>query len=422
MKLTGTIILLMLSFAMYGQGNADFCMTAPVGYGRSATGGSGGQIVTVASHTELKNALKATGKAIIIVTQDITFGEGAMISEVVKDKTLLGLKGVKLLSTAQVKNGGILGLKAGSNNVIIRNLIFEGPGAYDVDGNDLLSNMGCLNLWVDHCEFYDGVDGNFDNTNSADNVSISWCKFGYNKPPKAGGSGGSNDHRFSNLIGGSESAAPADKHYSITFHYCYWSNGCRERMPRARNAELHILNCYYNTDITSSTALGLEAGTQGLDCYVEGSHFKQINTIYKNYGGTPTLAIVNCLATKTLPANIGTTPQPAYPYTVLPVENVEAAVTGECGAGATLDITTAGEISSPCNTSASLNNPKPAVPQVYYDPSIGDVRVVSEIPVKQTAIYSLQGVQVNKINAQGIYIVRVALKNEDTFSHKIIVK
>jgi pectate lyase len=158
----------------YAQTPADFCMAVPVGYGRNATGGAGGKVVTVASHTELKNALKAAEKSIIIITQNITFGEGAMISEIIKDKTLLGLKGVKLVSTAQTKNGGILGLKAGSTNVIIRNLIFEGPGAYDVDGNDLLSNMGCLNLWVDHCEFYDGVDGNFDNTNSADNISVSW--------------------------------------------------------------------------------------------------------------------------------------------------------------------------------------------------------------------------------------------------------
>jgi pectate lyase len=320
-----------------------------------------------------------------------------MISEVITNKTLLGLKGVKLISTAQVKNGGILGLKAGSNNVIIRNLIFEGPGAYDVDGNDLLTNNGCLNLWVDHCEFYDGVDGNFDNVNSADNVSISWCKFGYNKPPKAGGSGGSDDHRFSNLIGGSESAAPADGHYSITFQFCYWSEGCRERMPRARNAELHILNCYYNVAASSTTALGLEGGTKGLSCYVEGTHFKQVGTIYKSYGtGTKTLAFVDCLASKALPANIGTAPRPDYPYSVLPVDQVEAAITDTYGAGATLDVTASGEITSP----------------------VSIVQPASAKIVKSVLYYDLLGRQLTA-TVKGLMIVKTVYTDGTSSSKKV---
>jgi pectate lyase len=406
-----------------GQTPVDFCMTNPVGYGGNVTGGAGGNVVTVASHAELKAALKASGKSIIIVTQDITFGEGMVISEVIQNKTLLGLNGVKLVSTAQVKNSGILGLKANSSNVIIRNLIFEGPGAYDVDGQDLISNTGCIGLWVDHCEFYDGVDGNFDNTNSADNVSISWCKFGYNKPPKAGGSGGSNDHRFTNLIGGSASAAPADGHYSITFQCCYWSDGCKERMPRARNAEIHILNCYYNTNISSSTALGLEGGVNGLDCYVEGSYFKQIGTIYKNYNGTGskphTLAFVDCKASKAIPANIGTTPVPTYSYTSLPVADVEAAVTSSRGAGATLAVNTTGEASSP---STGVDSPASSRPTVFYDSAESKLRVLSETPVQRSMLYSLQGSPLQKIHTAGVYIARVVLENQESFTSKIIVK
>jgi pectate lyase len=417
-------LMMMGSLQAQTQTPVDFCMTKPVGYAQQVSGGEGGTVVTVATHTELRNALRANGKAIIIVTQDITFGEGMRISGEIKDKTLLGLKGVKLISTAQVKNSGILSLDAKSSNVIIRNLIFEGPGAYDVDGQDLISNVGCVGLWVDHCEFYDGLDGNFDNTKKADNISVSWCKFGYNKlPTPVGLPDKSDDHRFTNLVGGGSTDAPDDGHYSITFQYCYWSNGCRERMPRARNAEIHILNCYYNTDVGSSTALGLEGGINGLDCYVERSYFKQIGTIYKNYNGSGskphTLALVDCKASKALPADIGTTPRPTYPYSALPVEEVEAAVTGSRGAGATLTVGTEGTVSSP---PTGVKLPASSRPTVFYDRGADALRVLSDIPVQHAALYSLQGVPVRRgIYTPGVYIARIVLENQESFTSKIIV-
>jgi pectate lyase len=314
---------------------------SPVGYGRNTTGGGNGSVVTVSTVAGLKAALTALGSSRIIVTQNLTFAQGDIIKEVVTNKTLLGVRGIRLISTARVKDGGILQLDAGSNNVIIRNLIFEGPGAYDADGNDLLQNLGCTNLWVDHCAFYDGVDGNFDNTNFADNVTISWCKFGYNIPPLAGGPGGSDDHRFSNLIGSKSDNAPADGHFSITFQCCYWAEGCKERMPRARNAELHILNCLYDTSVSGSVALGLEGGPNGTNCYVEGTYFKRITNVYKSYGtGTQNLTFVDCIGGV---SNIGSAPRPSYPYTALAVGAVEAAVTAN--AGATLSVGTDGSIS-----------------------------------------------------------------------------
>lgn len=315
--------------------------TAAIGYGRNATGGAGGSIVSVSTLSALKSALKSTAAATIIVTQDITFGEGDIIKVVATNKTLLGLKGVKLTTTARVANGGILQLSAGSDNVIIRNLIFSGPGAYDTDGNDLLQNVGCTNLWVDHCEFYDGVDGNFDNTKMADNVTISYCKFGYKIAPLAGGSGGTDDHRFSNLVGSSSTDYPSDGKFSITFQYCYWSDGCKERMPRARNAELHILNCYYETSISGSLALGMEGGSKGTNCYVEGTYFKKVGQVYKSYGtGTQNVSFVNCLNGT---SNVGTATKPSYSYSALSVSQVEAEVTAN--AGANLTVTTDGKVS-----------------------------------------------------------------------------
>jgi pectate lyase len=342
-------------------GAQDYYMTAPVGYGRNTTGGTGGTIITVGtgSVSDLKTALSTSGKAIIIVTKDITFAASDnRISAVISNKTLLGLKGVKLI---QPNDKGILALNDGSNNVIIRNLIFEGPSAYDINGQDLLSNVGCNNLWVDHCEFYDGLDGNFDNTNTADNISISWCKFGYKKNPRAGGEE-TDDHRFTNLVGGSDSNAtdnvPTDGHFSISFLYCYWTDNCKERMPRARNAQLHIMNCYYDSKL-ANPALGFGGGSNQSSYYVEGCVFDGVVLTYKAYSGTHTLTFVDCSSTETSSmTNKGTTAKPSYTYTALPKGQVKAAITGTCGAGATLDVTTAGVVSSPCNESGG-NDPDP---------------------------------------------------------------
>ena len=145
---------------------------------------------------------------------------------------------------------------------------------------------------VDHCEFQDGTDGNFDNKGAGDNTTISWCKFTYLKPAKAGGHGGADDHRFTNLVGSSKSDFPADGHYSITFQNCYWAEGCKERMPRARKAELHLLNWYYNTTVSGSLAIGLGGGNNNTTCYVENTDFANIAGVYRNYNSTDGIIII----------------------------------------------------------------------------------------------------------------------------------
>lgn len=331
----------------------NYYMTSPEGFGEGTTGGGDATPVTVTSYSELVSNLTAATPRVILVSGTIEIPAGGNISDVITDKTLLGLPGARLINNSQTQSGsGILNLKNGSNNVIIRNLIFEGAGAYDTDGRDNLTADGCTNLWVDHCEFQDGVDGNYDNKGKTDNVTISWCKFTYLKPPTPGGSGGADDHRFTNLVGSSSSDAPADGHFSITFQNCYWADGCRERMPRARNAELHIVNCYYNTNVTNSLALGLGGGTNNLTCYVEKSDFAKISSVYKNYssdGGTVSLTFDDCLKGT---SDVGVVNKPTYSYSTFPVTHVAAFVPNEsCGAGATLQVTAEGEISTPCDGS-----------------------------------------------------------------------
>ncbi|HEX8016301.1 MAG TPA: T9SS type A sorting domain-containing protein, partial [Flavobacterium sp.] len=363
----------------------NYYMSAPEGFGAAATGGgtpTASNTVTVSNYTDLKNALNstATTNSVILVSGTI---DCIYTSVQLNNKTIIGLPGAKLRnlqitvgnSTTSAANSGILYIKPASNNVIIRNLIFEGPGAYDVDGRDNLTNEG-TNVWVDHCEFQDGIDGNFDNKGKADNVTISWCKFTYLKAPTAGGSGGTADHRFTDLVGSSKTDIPTDGNYSITFKNCYWAEGCKERMPRARNAELHILNCYYNTSVSGSLAIGLGGGSNNTTCYVENTNFATIGTVYKDYistdGGTVGVAFDGCINKANSVS--GTVSKPSYTYNVLPVSDVATYVPNAgCGAGATLQVTSTGVISSSCDTNLGVNDNATNLEIKYYPTVIDNV-------------------------------------------------
>ena len=352
----------------------NYYMTNPEGFGAAATVGGNASPVTVTTYTALKNALNSTApaNAVILVSGTI---DCVYTSVTLTNKTIIGLPGARLRNTqitignsaTSAANSGILYIKAGSNNVIIRNLIFQGPGAYDVDGRDLLTNEG-RNIWVDHCEFQDGMDGNFDIKGAADNTTVSWCKFTYLQPAIAGGSGGSADHRFSNLVGSAVDDLPSSVgRYSVTFKNCYWAEGCKARMPRARNAELHILNCYFKTTVSGASAIGLGAGNSGTTCYVENCNFEQVTTISSPVtegSGTTSVKFDGCtkgiIPTPVTGLDKLAATKPTYSYTVLPVTDVAAFVGNvTCGAGATLNVTASGEISTACpNLSIESNTKK----------------------------------------------------------------
>lgn len=352
-KISIMFFILTSFFNLYSQ---DYFLATPQGYGAATTGGGDATPITVTTWANLRTQMQSSGSKVILVSGVITVPANQQLRAVITNKSLIGLPGARLITNTQAHpGGGIIYLRPNSNNVIIRNLIFEGPGAFDIDGEDLLTADGCTNLWVDHCEFQDGLDGNFDMKGNTDNVTVSWCKFTYLKPPVPSGSGGSNDHRFSNLVGSGSNDAPADGHFSVTFQNCFWGLGCRERMPRARNAQLHILSCYYNTGISNSRALGLGGGVNNTTCYVENTDFTDINNVYTSYissdGGTVAISYNNCLDGA---SNIGTVSAPSYTSTAIPVDEVQGLLTdATCGAGATLLVSAEGVISP--NECESLN-------------------------------------------------------------------
>lgn len=246
------------------------------------TGGGSAAPVEAATYNDLKSALTSSTVKVVHVRGSIVIPAGGRITiQDINGKSIFGLPGSKIVSTDMTKDGsGILFIKR-CTNFIMRNLVFEGPGAYDTDGYDNLCIDNCQNFWVDHCEFHDGMDGNFDIKNMSDFISITWCTFSYEKAPKAGGSGGANDHRYSNLIGSSDGATDDATHLNVTFNYCWWGAGCRERMPRMRFGKLHMVNNLFSSSVANN---GIRAGFKA-DILAVGNYFDNQKLPIDEYNG-----------------------------------------------------------------------------------------------------------------------------------------
>ena len=209
------------------------------------------------------------------------------------------------------------------HNIIIRNITFKGPGAIDVGGYDLISCTGAKNCWVDHCEFMDGMDGNFDITNAADFNTVSWCVFRYTDR--------SYMHQNTNLIGSSDSETTGK--LNTTFAFNWWAPGCNQRMPLGRVGKIHMLNNYYSCS-GASLCMNPRKNSEFL---VEGNYFASgVKNCYKNNDATAVTWADNNIIKEnvTKPTSFGTTVTVPYSYTVATTNDVPDAV--QNGAGATL--------------------------------------------------------------------------------------
>jgi len=311
----------------------------------AVTGSNDENPIAVTTVDELVSALKSDGKKTIYVKGVLTFNNQISISGA-QDKTIYGLPGSVFSNpnhSDDKADSGIMILK-NSKNIILRNLTFMSAGAYDIDGRDNLTLQNCQHIWVDHCDFQDGVDGNFDCNNGTDYISITWCRFRYLIAPWPGGSGGSDDHRFTNLIGGSDSNADKDEgHLRITFAYCWWDEGCRERMPRIRFGQVHVANCLYSSSV-SNCCIG--AGYR-CNAYIEKCVFVDQKNPWKKYATKASYTDYNITMTDCIGANDEQSSSgnieyfnpysiSGYTLTTIDKDQVETTVKGD--AGATLDI------------------------------------------------------------------------------------
>ena len=219
------------------------------------------------------------------------------------------------------RRSGILTVR--QENIIIRNITFVGPGSIDVGGSDLLSFNGAKHCWVDHCSFSDGMDGNFDITQSSDFNTVSWCTFSYTER--------SYMHQNTNLIGYSDREPTG--FLNTTYAFNWWGQGCVQRMPMIRVGKIHMLNNYFSCT-TAGNCINPRKNSEVL---IEGNYFeKGVRRYYsQNDAISVTWADSNHAEEPNKagqPISIGTPVTVPYDYSVAPYADVPAAVKKHAGA------------------------------------------------------------------------------------------
>lgn len=288
------------------------------------TAGGDAAPVTVTSFSELQTY--ATDGSPRVIYVDGTLGSGWSGTsgdrlEVKSNKTIIGLRpGTELRAPIHIKD---------ASNIIVRNLVINGPGSNSDQAWDNLNIEGSAkNVWVDHCEFWDGQDGNADVVKGADNVTFTWNIFGYKE---------ANSHNFSNLVASSDDEPASVGKLDITLMFNHF-RGVAQRAPRCRYGYIHVVNNLFTSDGLPSD-YGVSAGK---DCKVltENNHFIEIKSpIYTSHKSGSSANDVRGNLFESTSGNTtgyGTGFTPPYDYAALlvPAEQVKALV--EANAGATL--------------------------------------------------------------------------------------
>ncbi|MBR4572331.1 MAG: hypothetical protein IKO28_02805 [Prevotella sp.] len=248
------IVALILSFPLTLQAQlSQYDANEPIGWctlGDGITGDETNNVYHVTTYDEMKNAFKKIDGVIknrtIYFDNDIYVPEKFFVGQA-ENLTLYGKPGTCLYNrkhTADQDSSGIFYFKE-CKNIIIRNIVMECAGAFDNSSADNMQLVTCKNVWVDHCDFLDGVDGCLDIKTGSDNISITWCRFRYLLPFWPDGKGGANDHRFPLLIGSGDKKTEDIGHLNTTIAYCWFDEGCMERTPRVRKGNIHVVNCDY---------------------------------------------------------------------------------------------------------------------------------------------------------------------------------
>jgi len=215
--------------------------------GQGVTGGgpfslNAANAVVVRNETEFYAAIgkyDATPKIIILDGIINREKSSDFTLQSLKNKTIFGMPGAKIVTA----NSNIYGfLFRDCENIIVRNIAFEGKGSTDNQKGDLICLENSVGFWIDHCSFTDGGDGNMDITKGSDLVSVTYCKHFYTIPSA---------HNLASLIGSSDSDTDLDTgKLRCTFDKVWWAEGCIERMPRIRFGKIHIVNNLFDSKVS----------------------------------------------------------------------------------------------------------------------------------------------------------------------------
>jgi pectate lyase len=226
--------------------------------GTTGGGAATGQLVTTLA--QLNTAAKGTTAAVIFVSGDLGQGTATIGS----NKTIIGCSGTNPTLRGHV------GLSS-SANVIIRNLnvvgfncrppdVDTGNGGECQNGQDAITVQKSHNIWFDHDAISDGSDGNLDINHGSDFITISNTKFFYSSARSDPNDTGAAGHRFSNLIGGSDSNGSEDAgKLNITWVHDWWAQNVVERQARIRFGKNHFYNNLW-TSTGNNYCIGVGVG------------------------------------------------------------------------------------------------------------------------------------------------------------------
>ena len=343
------------ALAVCASAAVDQCK--PIGWatrsGRSSTafevtGGGNAAPITVKTFDDLQKYAKDSSPRVIYIDGTLGNGwsgtSGSRLNITASNKTIIGLKpGTLLKAPIHITNK--------ASNIIVRNIVIQGPGSNADQAWDNLTIEGeAKNIWIDHCEFWDGQDGNADVVKGADNVTFTWCIFGYKKK---------SSHNLSNLIGSSDNEPVSEGKLNVTYMFNWWK-AANQRKPRCRYGNVHVVNNLLTGDasITNGTdVLGISAGHMCTVRTERNVFINENNPIYTgNANGTGVNEVIDNIFTNCTGNTKGTGSSftPPYDYTgfMLQASEVEAAV--KAGAGANLESPTACDAMPPVSSSSVI--------------------------------------------------------------------
>jgi len=365
-EVSNRILAALCGLAVCASAAVDQCK--PIGWatrsGRTSTefnvtGGGNATPITVTSFADLQKYAKDSSPRVIYI--DGTLGDGwsgtsgSRLNITASNKTIIGLKPGTLLKAP-------IHITSKASNIIVRNIVIQGPGSNADQAWDNLTIEGeSKNIWIDHCEFWDGQDGNADVVKGSDNVTFTWCIFGYKKK---------STHNLSNLIGSSDNEPVSEGKLNVTYMFNWWK-AANQRKPRCRYGNVHVVNNLLTGDasITNGTdVLGISAGHMCRVRTERNVFINESNPIYTgNANGTGVNEVIDNIFTNCSgnTKGTGTSFTPPYEYTsfMLKASEVEAAV--KANAGATLK--------SPTECDANYVEPEPPTPDKQYQAEKGTI-------------------------------------------------
>ena len=295
--------------------------SVPDGSLSSGTTGGGtdiGSAITVSSMSDLQSATSGTGSAIILVEP----GDYSGTLRPGSNKTIIGT-GPGVTITGNISLSG-----SGCSNVIMRNIAVRGNpcSTYDecrAGADAVYMGNGAHHIWLDHFDIADGQDGNCDYTQGGDFVTVSWAHFHYTY---------AKEHRFSNLIAGSDDEPNSVGKLKITYMDCHWGERVDQRQPRGRFGNVHMLNNYHDTGGSAIHGVGVDMALIAENCvYDENRSIWTDMGGYRGYEGRGNIGTAS-----NMNASSGSTFTIPYSYTAMPADQVvDAVMSSNCGAGNT---------------------------------------------------------------------------------------